>query len=456
MPPNSPSSITKSLYKKNLELFNANRALALLQKLYLQMANSFTIKDLSQKFIDTITHELDYHSGLVGFVDREHRTVTIIAATKSSINDFAESYTHRKLTKLSIPLNHHENILIKTITTGKRTHSSKAWALWTPLIPTQEFATTVSKSKIYSTLCLPISIGLNTVGVFALSSPRDLTRLTDFELDILPRIASTFNIAVDRASLYQDLKKANRELRHLDKLKDEFVYIATHELKTPVTVMRGYLSMMNDGSYGKLSHKLHEPLNQLSAANAQLIQLVNDLLEIARAEAITLTISTEPVNLYSIVLNTIKSLQTLSKQKRLKLIHTYPTKKIIVKADKEKVKEVLNNLLSNAIKYSEKGSITVSHVIDKDYIVTHIADQGLGISSEDQKKIFTRFFRAEEQAGKIPGTGLGLFIVKQLIEKMGGKIWFSSKLGQGTTFSFSLPKSNKALSKSTSPQKPSR
>ena len=119
-------------------------------------------------------------------------------------------------------------------------------------------------------------------------------------------------------------------------------------------------------------------------------------------------------------------------------------------ADPDRVKEVVNNLVSNAIKYSEKGTIRVSHIIQNGLAVTHVADQGVGISEDDQKKIFTRFFRAEEEVARgTPGTGLGLFIVKQLVEKMKGKIWFTSQLGKGSTFSFSLPMASQYVDRST-------
>ena len=238
----------------------------------------------------------------------------------------------------------------------------------------------------------------------------------------------------------QKLRKANSHLRHLDKLKDEFVYIATHELKNPVTAMRGYLSMIHEGFFGNPPEKMREALTQLEASNEQLVELVNDLLEIARTESKTLTIKTNPLNLVEIINEVSSNLKPSFDQKKLKFKHLCKESEITVLADPGKLKEVIVNLLSNAVKYSESGTISVSHVISDNQVITHISDEGFGISPDDQKKLFTRFFRAEEASIKgIPGTGLGLFIVKQLVEKMGGKIWFTSKINQGTTFTFTLP-----------------
>ncbi len=253
---------------------------------------------------------------------------------------------------------------------------------------------------------------------------------------------SRFNITLkdEVESATKSLKKANRNLRHLDKLKDEFVYIATHELKNPVTAMRGYLSLINEGLYGEVPKKLKDPLTQLNASNQQLVTLVNDLLQIARSEAKSITIHTETVDVCSIIEAVLGSLKPLADQKQIKLIHHCLTKQLLVRADPDKLREIFNNLVSNAIKYSEKGTISLYHLIEQGMVVTHVKDQGFGIADKDQKKLFSRFYRVEEQVAKgIPGTGLGLFIVKQLIEKMGGRIWFTSKPGSGTTFSFSLP-----------------
>lgn len=254
----------------------------------------------------------------------------------------------------------------------------------------------------------------------------------------IKHFADTLEDEVDKAT--KELKDANKELRHLDKLKDEFVFIATHELKNPVTAMRGYLSMIQEGSFGKIPKQMQEPVDELQESNQQLVNLVNNLLQIARTEAKTLTINTQPVNLCSEIETVTKNLKPLADQKDLKLTHEC-TKEVKVKADENRITEILNNLISNAIKYSVQGTITITHEKKDNKIVTHVTDQGVGIAKKDQEKLFTRFFRVEEEAAKgIPGTGLGLFIVKQLIEKMGGKIWFESEIGKGSTFSFSLPK----------------
>ncbi len=310
--------------------------------------------------------------------------------------------------------------------------------------------------NVYIAIPLKTSAGLQGIMVLGEKASGDIYNSQD--LNILEIFAPPMAIAIQNSLAFDeiarfnitlrqkikdatsDLRKANLELRHLNKLKDEFVFISTHELKTPVTVLKGYMAMINDGNYGQVNDKLQEPLKEMQGATGQLVQLVNDLLEIARSEAKTLQIQTSPIEICSVIDNSLEGLRTLAQQKGLELNHDCRPKQIYAMADPDRIREILNNLVSNAIKYSDTGTITIDHVIEGDHVITHVKDQGVGIDEKDQSKIFTRFFRADEQASKVPGTGLGLFIVKQIVEKMGGKIWFQSKLGKGTTFSFSLPK----------------
>jgi signal transduction histidine kinase len=311
-------------------------------------------------------------------------------------------------------------------------------------------------------VCLPLKVKQELHGLLILSDKSSGEIYNQQDIDVLEIFMPQISVAIHNAKSVDeirrfnvtlkeevqaattDLKSANRNLKHLDKLKDEFVFIATHELKNPVTAMRGYLSMLQEGMFGHIPEKMKGPIDQLQASNQQLVDLVNDLLQIARSEAKTLNITTEDVNLCPVIDTVIENVKPLADQKNITVKHLQPaSKEIMVKTDPNRLKEIMNNLIGNAIKYSDSGTITINHAIDKEFVTTSVKDQGVGISQEDQKKLFTRFYRVEEEAAKgIPGTGLGLFIVKQLIEKMHGKIWLESTKGQGTTFSFTLPRAN--------------
>jgi signal transduction histidine kinase len=307
-------------------------------------------------------------------------------------------------------------------------------------------------------LLVPLTNNNNLVGILLLGDKFNQRPYTTKDVKVLNAVAPKIGFAVKNAYQYEQvfkknttlihelkstndqLRRANSQLRHDDKLKDEFVYVATHELKNPVTAMKGYLSLIQEGSYGEIPNKLKKAVNQIESSNQQLINLLNNLLQIARAEAQTLEIKTQPVTICDVIEKVIYDLKPLANQKKLQIDHSCPNPAIKVMADSDRLREILNNLISNAIKYSDQGTVTLTHEIVHDKLHTEVKDQGVGIAKKDQEKIFTRFFRVEEEAAKgIPGSGLGLFIVKQLLEKMGGKISFKSKLGSGSTFTIILP-----------------
>lgn len=229
-------------------------------------------------------------------------------------------------------------------------------------------------------------------------------------------------------------------LKENRKLRDEFVFIAAHELRTPVTAIRGYVSMILEKTFGEVPVKIKENLLIVNRSNDRLVQLVQDLLEVARSEAGKMKIEMKEANISSNVKVVMDELKSLSDEKSIRLIYNKPSKEIKILADSYKLNEVITNLVGNAIKYTlDKGSIEISHEQQGDMLITHIKDHGMGMSEENMKKLFSKFYRVQtEQTNNIEGTGLGLFICKEIVERMNGKIWVKSKVGEGSTFSFSL------------------
>lgn len=229
-------------------------------------------------------------------------------------------------------------------------------------------------------------------------------------------------------------------LKRLQELKNEFVFIAAHELRSPVTAMRGYVSLIVEEMGGGMSDSVKHYLDVVTKSNERLVKLINDILEIARSEAGRLKIEVAEVKIGDEIRQIMAEAKGLADPKKISL--SYESEKDhTVKADSGKVKEIVMNFVSNAIKYNREGGwVRVYHEVEGKNLVTHVEDNGLGMSEDDQKHMFEKFFRANSGAIKtIQGTGLGLFITKELIEKMGGKVWFLSREGRGTRFSFSLP-----------------
>jgi two-component system sensor histidine kinase VicK len=232
------------------------------------------------------------------------------------------------------------------------------------------------------------------------------------------------------------------EERQLEEMKLDFVSMAAHELRTPLTAIRGYLSVFIEENKNKLGEEQKMFLNRISISTEQLIALVENLLSVSHVERSSLTLNVERVNWPQIIKKVINDLMIRAKEEQLKLIFTEPKKPFPkVEVDPLRITEVLNNLLLNALTYTPaKGKVQVWLESDGNNLITHIKDTGQGIPREALPHLFTKFFRVSgklEQGSK--GTGLGLYIAKAIVEMHGGKIWVESKLGKGSTFSFSLP-----------------
>ena len=228
-------------------------------------------------------------------------------------------------------------------------------------------------------------------------------------------------------------------LKENRKLRDEFVFIAAHELRTPVTAIRGYLSMVLEGTFGKVPEKIKENLIIVNKSNDRLVRLVQDLLEVARGEAGKMKIEMKEVNISRQINDVAEELKSLALEKNIKINYSR-AKDFFVFSDEYKLKEVLINIIGNAIKYTvSNGSIDVSHKIKDGFLITRVKDHGIGMNKEQMEKLFTKFYRVQtDVTAKIEGTGLGLFICKEIIERMDGKVWVESEAGKGSVFTFSL------------------
>lgn len=225
-------------------------------------------------------------------------------------------------------------------------------------------------------------------------------------------------------------------LKRLEELKNEFVYVAAHELRAPVTAIKGYMELIFDGTAGEISPELERLLSPVKRSNERLVNLVNDLLKVAKSEAGKLEITVAPSDIRGEVTAILDEIRPLASKRNMSVIYSPYDNLPLVMINSGSFKEIIMNFVSNAIKYgNDNGTIVVSHEVKDGFVTTSIADNGRGMSDEDQKHLFQKFFRAGEvKKTTIEGTGLGLFITKELVEKMEGTLAVSSTLGVGTTF----------------------
>ena len=230
--------------------------------------------------------------------------------------------------------------------------------------------------------------------------------------------------------------------KQLEEMKLDFVSMAAHELRTPLTSIRGYLSVFMKENEAKFTSEQNEFLHHINIAAQQLMALIENLLSVSRIERVAFAVSMQPIDWADNVRQTINEFTERAKEKKIDLKFIEPQQKIAyVKADRLRINEVLSNLLSNATFYTQEGgNITVSLEQKGKEVVTHIKDNGEGISGNALPHLFTKFFRATGRLSQgSKGTGLGLYISKAIVEMHGGKIWVESEAGKGSIFSFSLP-----------------
>lgn len=263
-----------------------------------------------------------------------------------------------------------------------------------------------------------------------------------FSYDKIKKFNVILSEEVKRAT--KDLKHANDRLRQLDQLKDDFVSIASHELRTPMTAIQSYAWMALHKSDTPLSEKLEKYLVRILMSAERLINLVNDMLNVSRIESGRIEINPESVDLIFLARDIVdEAYHSKAPEKNLQ-IALLEDKIPKVFADPEKLREVFLNLLGNAVKFTPTGgTITIKFFTDGKTVETSIQDCGVGISKEDLSRLFTKFGKLETSYVALSssgGTGLGLYISKSLIELMHGKIWAKSEgLDKGATFTFSLP-----------------
>ncbi|MCK5112194.1 MAG: PAS domain S-box protein, partial [Thermoplasmatales archaeon] len=233
-------------------------------------------------------------------------------------------------------------------------------------------------------------------------------------------------------------KKIERELKQSEKLRTEFMNIAAHELKSPVTPIKGYLELIESD---KDADEKIRNWARIGMRNAErLMHLINDILDVSRLDTDTMRFNMEKCDLTEIFDDAIEDIEPDIENKNLIFIKKIPENLSKIVCDKYRLSQVLKNLLGNSIKFTDYGSITLMAEEKEKHLFIYVEDTGIGISSDETKRIFTKFYQAYTgEDRKNEGTGLGLFICKEIVKKHNGEIWAESKVGKGCKFTIKLP-----------------
>ncbi len=291
---------------------------------------------------------------------------------------------------------------------------------------------------IRSLMLVPISLHGRIIGVLRVGSRRR-DFFTQDQLEFLTIIADELAIIIEMVTLYENLSKTAEELAQMNRMKDEFLSTVSHELKTPLTTIKGFVSVILSGEVGALNEEQMRFLAIVDQSVNRLTHLISNLLDLSRLNG-KVEMEFSVVGLNELLRSSVSNMLIKAKEKNIALSSDIDKNLPPVYADLRWISQVVDNLLINATKYAGAGArVSVSARDKGEVVVVCVEDNGPGIPAEEQKLIFDKFYRGKASASHVPGTGLGLAISKSVVEKHGGKIWIESKPGAGARFMFALP-----------------
>lgn len=284
--------------------------------------------------------------------------------------------------------------------------------------------------------------------IFFSDSPTQILESVLFAL-IIALVGFLFVQSVNReivrrqevTKLAQSLESANIRLQELDKQKTEFLSIASHQLRTPLSILKGYIELIKDGAYGKVGSQTVKALGDMDINNEHLVKLVDEFLDISRIEQGRAKYEFAAADICALIDSAMKDLKIKAEQKGLRIKWDCPKRISKVDCDQEKIHHVIFNFIDNAVKYSDKGIVKVMFNEEDEGMAVRVKDQGAGFEKKDEVNFFQKFYRGDNvKAAAVTGTGLGLYVCRKFIEAHNGRVWaHSAGPGKGSEFGFWLP-----------------
>ncbi len=456
--PTSGSDINQMLYNRNVELAVKNKALSLLGRLYETSILALNPSDLAKSMSESVRSTLNYELVSIFSYNKESDTLTKIGLSASDrLND------QLRLTGYSL-----DGVLIEHASAKdffdqiimKHTpelHRDFGYILKN-VVPETEIRQLAERAHLKSSIVYPLTIGDRTLGILVISMNRDYETLSESEKEIIPSIVNVVSLGLDKSLTYEELKDLNEKLKGLDKLKTEFLSLASHQLRSPLTAIKGYTSMLLEGDFGAIGDKQKEAIDRVFQSSSHLAKIVEDLLNVSKIEQGGMKYVMAPFDLEKVGNELATDLSITAQKKGLALTFKSDGKGgHIVNGDMEKIRQVVLNVIDNAIKYTQTGSITVSLAKDEASGMERLSvtDTGMGISPEEKEKLFQKFSRGEGGKTNTGGSGLGLYLAKQISEAHGGRIVIDSPgVGLGSTFTIELKADTSAPAATATPQAP--
>jgi signal transduction histidine kinase len=443
---------TESLRKANLDLEDRNKYLTTMQVVVNMISRTLDLKQVTQMIANSIAAELGYIGGVLSFVNADNK-MRVKAVTENKQAKETIALLPKDIFHYEADLKGGYNFGVDTVLTAKINFSEHMTDFFSPPVDKNIIEAIQEKLGVKTIVGVPIFSEDRIIGVvhFLLSVERE--KISPLDIEMMTSLTSQVGIVSRNLALYENLQKvnydlndANLHLKALDKAKSEFLSIASHQLRTPVSALKGYLSMMMEGDFGPLPEKINKLIGDLFESASRLARTINVFLNVSRIEAGRMKLEKKPMQISDLVNSVMTELASAAANKNIKLSYEVDKQSLpLVYADSDKLREVILNLVDNAIKYTPQGGIVVKTLTQGNILEFSSQDTGVGIDPAEAQALFRKFVRGDGAAQiNTGGSGLGLFIAQKIVKEHEGNIWVESAgKGKGSVFKFTVPLATK-------------
>lgn len=453
------ASITDEMYRRNQELANSNRILSLLRAIdVIVLYSRDSVKVLSVRMAEVISQSMQYP--LVMFLGLStHEPGCFQVNGANVLNN--QTLSAKTLASIRLSTTHPwlqspQRLVFLPV------DSLKSDYLVSMIGCSPQEVDNFKQGFGQGSICIiKLESHQGLLGLMVIGSSSSAEEFSKRETEFLERLSEAVGVALDNRLLFEEnqqvlkqLQASNTKLKELDRAKDEFISMASHQLRTPLTTVKGYLSMVLEGDARPVTVNEKEMLKKALDGAQRMVYLIADLLNVSRIQSGKFTIQNQITNLPDLITAEIYQLKEISKARNLTITYQKPENFPNLMLDIDKMRQVIMNFLDNAIYYTPKGGHILAklQVNDAAFSFT-VADDGMGVPPESQHLLFNKYYRAQNAKKMRPdGTGLGLYMAKKVIAAQGGSIIFKSTLGKGSVFGFSIPLKAAAMNPALIPE----
>jgi signal transduction histidine kinase len=424
----------EEIYKRSVELVEKNKILSLLDSLYNAVIHIVDLDKISGKLSEEIAAGLEVFYCAIVLYHPEDGSMELAGHA-------AKDKTPMPFLKKHIVINNKSGFDFKKVGDGSSASVMDVQPLLEDFFSRGLWLDRMAKMQAKIFHIYPLLANGENSGLLMIGLNRDERQLNEFERKAIPMVVNMVSLAISKANVYQQLKEANFRLQELDQQKTEFLSIAAHQLRTPLTIFKGYLELLDDGAYGKMPKESGQVISDLNENNEHLIKLVDEFLDITRIEQGRTKYDFKVGDIRTVLGEAIKQLKEKAEEKSCKINYHRGAKLPTVVMDSEKMYHVIYNFIDNAIKYGQGSDIEVMAQAQDDGVAVKVKDSGLGFGKTDEVNFFQKLYRGENVKGvNVTGTGLGLFVCRKFMEAHGGRVWATSPgVGKGSEFGFWIP-----------------